>query len=447
MRVPLQPGQLMKGGTYRVVRPLSKGGMGAIYLVEDLDAFGRQRVLKEMLDYVDPADYADQSAYQQAVQKAHARFEEEARTLAALSHRGIPDIIAYFSENNRNYIIMEYVEGADLEKRLTHEEQGQVVPGQPYPAADVIRYGVQLCRVLEYLAALPRPVVHQDIKPANLILDRAGDVRLVDFGTAKARMAVLPGGKVGLQKSSVYGTVGYAPPEQYQGKSEPRSDVYALAATMYHLLTDDDPRRHPFSFPRLPGLPQELWRALDGALQQDPGRRPTAAQFRAQLEALLAPQGRAEPIYLRNGAVAHNVDELVQVCDQGWADARYHLFRGDFEERLRKWGRTDLEARTAALRGQYANDQDAGLDAFLRLLDPTYPPPHLQLNPPALQVAALPWGRQATLDLEIRNAGHGCLQGCFVNLPCWVQIKPDRRSRTRLSSRWMRGPAARRGYR
>ena len=306
----LAAGQTLNG-RYKVVRPLSKGGMGAIYLVADGSVFGKQRVVKEMLDYVDPADYADSSAYQQAVQHAHQRFEEEARTLADLKHRGIPDIMDYFSEGGRNYIVMELVEGTDLEQKLTHSnDQGLRIAGQPYPTEDVIRYGVQVCKVLEYLAGLPKPVVHQDIKPANLIVDRAGEVRLVDFGTAKARLAVQPGGKVGLQKSSVYGTVGYAPPEQYQGQSEPRSDVYALAATLYHLATDDDPRGHPFSFPRLPALPQGLWAALDAALQQDVRRRPTAAQLRGQLEALLTPANAAEPIHLRGARVARDVAEL-----------------------------------------------------------------------------------------------------------------------------------------
>ena len=242
-------GQVLNG-RYRVVRPLSKGGMGAIYLVEDNSVFGKQRVLKEMLDYVDPADYPDAAAYQQAVQHAHQRFEEEARTLASLRHHGIPDIMEYFSEGGHNYIVMEYIEGMNLEQRLTHDDaQGRRIAGRPYPADEVIRYGIQVCKVLEYLVGLPKTVVHQDIKPANLIVDGTGAVWLVDFGTAKARLAVGPGGKVGLQKSSVYGTVGYAPREQYKGQSEPRSDVYALGATLYHLATDDDRGGIPSPFP------------------------------------------------------------------------------------------------------------------------------------------------------------------------------------------------------
>ena len=131
-------------------------------------------------------------------------------------------------------------------------------------------YGIQACRILEYLHAQSTPVVHQDIKPANLILEaQMGQVRLVDFGTARAQVPEgrAPGDGSG---DSVYGTDGYAPPEQYRGKPEPKSDVYALAATIYHLLTDDDdPRDHPFKWPRLGDLPRELAAPLTRALRND----------------------------------------------------------------------------------------------------------------------------------------------------------------------------------
>lgn len=220
--VALWPGQTMKGGAYRIVQSLAKGGMGALYLAEDLGAFNRLCVIKEMLDYFDPNN-------PQEVTKARQRFEDEARVLATLKHSGIPDIYTFFSEEGRNYIVMQFVDGENLEQRLAREG--------PQKLADVARWGVQVCKVLEYLARVrPNPVVHHDIKPANLILDKnSGEVGLVDFGTAKARLTLQPGGKVGLQKSSIYGTVGYAPPEQYQARSEPRSDIYALAATTYHL--------------------------------------------------------------------------------------------------------------------------------------------------------------------------------------------------------------------
>ena len=290
---PLQPGQLLANGRYTIQRALSRGGMGAIYLANDHETFDRAVVIKAMLDYFDPSDL-------QAVQVARARFFQEARTLAELRYPAIPQIYSYFQDGPHNYIVMEYVEGDDLEQRLTHtDDTGVATAGQPYSQADVLRWGVALCRVLEYLTSRPPgPVIHHDIKPANLILDRASDtLKLVDFGTARARL-LLHAGSVGLQQSSIYGTQGYAAPEQYRGQSEPRSDVYALAATLYHLATDDDPRPHPFTFPQLNQL-GPLGHVLRSALQVEVAARPPVTELRRRLEGLIGPD-RAEPGVLRD---------------------------------------------------------------------------------------------------------------------------------------------------
>ncbi|MBE2240392.1 MAG: protein kinase [Caldilineaceae bacterium] len=264
----LQLGALVHNGAYRILRPLNKGGMGMIYLAEDKEAFDRRCVIKEMLDYFDPSD-------PQEVQEARKRFEDEARTLVSLKHPRIPNLLSYFSEQGHNYIVMEYVEGDTLEQFI----------GQPQLAPQVIGCGIQVCEILEYLAGLPSPLVHHDIKPANIIVDhdKIRSAWLVDFGVAKARLAVQRNGQVGVKKSSIFGTAGYAPPEQYQAQSEPKSDVYALAATLYHVLTGDDPGPHPFSFPQLPMLPTGVSSALDKALAQDVRQRYTAAELRQAL--------------------------------------------------------------------------------------------------------------------------------------------------------------------
>lgn len=276
----LQPGQVL-GGRYRIVRPLSKGGMGVTYLaIQPLAGVERKCVIKEMWDYFDASDPTE-------VVKAKKRFEDEAATLTILAHPGIPKIYDYFSEGGHNYIIMEYVEGQDLKAVLS--QHSLLASGQSYPAEEVVRWGVQACKVLEYLAQIqPNPVVHHDIKPANLVLDKnVGEVRLVDFGTAKARLVAQVGGRVGLQKTSLYGTAGYAPPEQYQGQSSPKSDVYALAATLYHLLTDDDPGAHPFNFPTMTQVDPSLGQVLNKALEVDASRRSSATQLRQNLETWL----------------------------------------------------------------------------------------------------------------------------------------------------------------
>ncbi len=157
--------------------------------------------------------------------------------------------------------------------------------------------------MLIYLEQRQPPVIHNDIKPANIILDKnSRRAVLVDFGTARARHVHQVVRRPGRQQSSVYGTEGYAAPEMYDGKAEPRSDVYALAATAYHLLTDDDPRGHPFSFPKIDVVPKPLQRTLRGALHLDVKERLSVAQFIRHLQdAMHSPS--AEP-----GGVAFSSD-------------------------------------------------------------------------------------------------------------------------------------------
>ena len=182
----------MRGGAYRILEPLGKGGMGALYLAADTGAFDRKCVVKELLDYYDPTD-PDEAA------KAQARFETEARLLAELSHPGIPRIYSYFSEAGRHYIVMEYIEGETLERAVTHiDPLGR--HGRCPPAA---RRGGRAPRHPRLPGAgvpgrRPTPVIHHDIKPANLIVDQtSGEVRLVDFGTAQARHPVGHAGPTG----------------------------------------------------------------------------------------------------------------------------------------------------------------------------------------------------------------------------------------------------------
>jgi len=246
--------------------------MGAIYLAENTHAFDRPCIIKEMIAYFEPGDEA----------RARERFEREARTLAALKHPGIPDMYGYFSEGGRHYIVMEYIEGENLEQALERHKDGLDLDA-------VVRYGVEVCRVLEYLAAItPEPVVHCDIKPANIIIDRnSQQAVLVDFGTAKTRYQS-PSGAPDPQRASVYGTVGYAPPELYRGEAMPKSDVFSLAATMYHLLTGEDPGDRPFQWRALDGLPPELRLTLERALASEVDGRLDAGAFRGQLEAFRA---------------------------------------------------------------------------------------------------------------------------------------------------------------
>lgn len=431
--VPLQPGQVMKNSTYHIVRRLGKGGMGAVYLAtQSIAGETRYCVVKEMLDYFDPQDPVE-------TQRAREQFEAEAATLVSLNRAGIPQIYDYFSEAGRNYIVMQFIEGPNLEAGLSHADPDSGVwrPGQPMSVKEALEMSIQLCRVLEYLATRtdsktgqPRPVIHHDLKPANVIRTADGTVWLVDFGTAKARLTPQPSGGVGMHKSGLYGTGGYAPPEMYPPRttSEPRSDVYALGATLYHLLTDDDPRDHPFQFPGLAKLPAGVAQALARALEHDVTRRPSASEWRRQLEALLAPSA-ALPFVFRNKDVAHIPEELVPLCDRFWDEAREHLYQGRFAQWFSQLNRHDLVTQAEAIRQREA-DQDAGLEAFLHILDPALPKPQLEIQEQPL-AQALNFGRMQVDQEKVRtihltNTSRGHLSGRVLVIPptSWLSVAP-----------------------
>jgi serine/threonine protein kinase len=160
-----------------------------------------------------------------------------------------------------------------------------MIRGAGLPPCEVLTYGRSVAETLCYLAGLPQPVVHCDIKPANLILPPGGRAPvLIDFGGALH----VPNGDQPVTRLDRYGTPGYAAPEQYAGVASPRSDVYSLAATLYHLLTGDDPGAHPLAFPVLGVLPTEVAAVLEPALVRDPAARPEPRLFSASLRELAA---------------------------------------------------------------------------------------------------------------------------------------------------------------
>jgi serine/threonine protein kinase len=421
----LRAGQLVDDGTYKIIRPLGKGGMGAVYLAANTKAFGRQCVVKEVIEYYDPTDAQER-------EKAVQRFETEARTLASLKHHGIPDIYAYFSERGRNYLVMEYIEGSNLAEGLTREDDGQTVKGRPQPVEDVVRYAIQVCDVLDYLENHQPPVIHNDIKPANIILDKNGkQAVLVDFGTAKTRYARQAAGQPGRQMSSVYGTVGYAAAELYDGKAEPRSDVYALAATIYHLLTDDDPRGHPFQFPKMDQIPEPLREALREALDDNVKTRPNASAFSKRLQQALGvihphPGSTllSRPLTFPSGAKAMTRQDLVSLSVKHWDYAADILYDGSITHWLRDALHDPVAAKAAEEAVQrYEDEPNAGLEYLIRTLDPkAMPAPQLNVI-----TGRLKYDNAENVDnsqsIQVSNTGGGYLYATAMSSVPWVKVQ------------------------
>lgn len=202
---------------YRIDKQIGQGGMGAVYVATD-ERFGSVVAIKETLCMDDN--------YRKAL-------EREARLLNSLKHAALPRVSDHFLEDNGQFIVMEYIPGEDLSFILEQT-------GKPFPFADVKKWAVQLLDALEFLHTQSMPVIHRDIKPQNLKLTAHGQVILLDFGLAKGNPT-----DAGVQTAakSIFGySRNYASLEQIQGTgTDPRSDLYSLAATLYHLSTGQPP--------------------------------------------------------------------------------------------------------------------------------------------------------------------------------------------------------------
>lgn len=227
MMAQLKPGTVLRK-RYRIVGLIGSGGMGAVYLADDQRLKGRRCAVKEQI--IHDSILAPM---------AQRQFEQEASILARLDHPGLPKVSDYFSaeDGSRDYLVMDYVPGRNLAE-LVNQTRHQ---GDFLDETTVLRWVDQLCHILIYLHNCTPMVLHRDIKPANIKLTPDDRLKLVDFGLAKPFDPNDPRTITGLQG---LGSLSYTPIEQYlghTGHTDARSDLYALGATCYHLLTGQPP--------------------------------------------------------------------------------------------------------------------------------------------------------------------------------------------------------------
>jgi serine/threonine-protein kinase len=246
----LDPGSVLNT-RYEIVRRIGGGGMGAVYLAKDRNLGDAPRAVKEMVEaHLDPTQH----------EKAIGDFKRESLLLTSLEHPSIPTIYDYFydGELGRFYLVMKFISGGDLSSRL------RSAPGGRIDERTVADWGMQAADVLEYLHSRPKPIIYRDLKPANLMIDgNSGRIMLIDFGIARWVKQEEKG-------VTAVGTMGYAPPELFGGRVEPRSDVYSLGATLFHLLTGSDPQDNPlliFDFQKNP-RPRQITPSLSSEMEQ-----------------------------------------------------------------------------------------------------------------------------------------------------------------------------------
>ncbi|KPL88971.1 serine/threonine protein kinase [Herpetosiphon geysericola] len=262
---------------YRITRAIKEGGMGAVYAATDQS--GKRYALKSLIDR-----FNDKAERDEAIE----RFKEEASILRELKHPQIPHVYGNFLHGGRYYLAMDFVEGDDLEDLQRQQ------PNEQFDEPTVLRWAEQIANVLDYLHE--RRLIYRDVKPSNIMIERkTGNVKVVDFGIAKLFQPN--------ERGTLIGTPGYSPPEQYQGQATPQSDIYALGATLHHLLTGRDPRDEaPFSFPPVRDLAPKVSvataQAISVALEMEISKRwKSAAAFRAALplESLHKPKPKPKP--------------------------------------------------------------------------------------------------------------------------------------------------------
>ncbi|MCC6955822.1 MAG: serine/threonine protein kinase [Anaerolineales bacterium] len=270
MPTPLKTSEILRG-RYRIVKIIGQGGMGSIYLADDLRLEGRQCALKEVEH--------DRSLPADLLQQARDQFQREATVLARLDHPNLPKVSDFFSSGGREYLVMDYVPGKDLRMMINEAKQRSAFLAE----RDVLNWASQIADALSYMHGQNPPILHRDIKPSNLKLTPSGLVKLVDFGLVK----ILASDEVTITILQGRGTALYTPLEQYggdTGHTDVRSDIYAFGATLYHLATNHPPpeARELFLNPDAlvpprqinPDLSPRTERAILWAMNLHPDERP-----------------------------------------------------------------------------------------------------------------------------------------------------------------------------
>jgi len=256
MLPPLRAGETLKG-RYKILRSIGQGGMGCIYQAEDVRLEGRLCAVKEV--------QTDPNLPARTQQQARDQFYREASVLARLDHPNLPKVSDFFSDNDRDYLVMDYVPGRDLKEIMDEARQN----GRFLSETEVLGWAQQLMAALEYLHAQEPPIVHRDIKPSNLKLTPSGLLKLVDFGLVK----LLAPDERTVTVVQGLGTIFYTPLEQYggdTGNTDARADIYAFGATLYHLLTNEPPAeaKQRFLRPEVLKLPRTINAALSGRVEK-----------------------------------------------------------------------------------------------------------------------------------------------------------------------------------
>lgn len=413
------------GGRFRIEKVLGSGGAGIVYLARHVEL--NYLVAIKVSTALDTTSLAN--------------LREEAQILLPLRHDHLPRVTDLFVEGRLPCLVMEYIDGSDLDHM-----------GGKVAEADAIRWITEVARALTYLHEQPQPIIHRDVKPANIRLRQNGQAVLVDFGIAKI------GGAETRTRAMAqgYGTPPFAPPEQYGGTTGPYTDVYALGATLYTLINGEPP---PESVTRSASAEQLTLSAASPAVAQiiatamaiPIGQRyPSAREMHAQLQALesgkLGTQvletylhcpacGARQSVpnatfcqqcgvrivlrFPQTGRLLTHVQELAAACDAEWDAAVEHLSSGRLTQWLEARSEREFIARAAEAQAQSPGDSALALERLLR----PGAPADLAADRAELDLGAFAPEQPGSATLALRR-GAGYIAGSIEVVGDWLAVTP-----------------------
>lgn len=449
---PAPQGELRPGapidlsGRYVVDRAIGKGGFGEAYLVLD----------RQLKRFAVAKRFTPNPAWSARTREFAAQnFRREAQLLVTLNtpgHPHIPEI--YESLPEQGFLVMKYVEGRDLGQLL--QEQGGKLPAPV--ALPIVR---DVASALAYMhSKRPEPVLHRDVKPANIIIDSAGRVWLIDFGLSRSA-PLQPDADP--RHTQLAGTLGFTPPEQWRGKAETRSDIYALGVTLHTLLTGFQPTLTKADLPdflRGAKNPFPPVRSLDQAIHPDveilvaraltfrPEERPTAQEFFEALDKIITPAARAD-LLAPDGSALPDEHALVVWAERQWEQATAWLYGALPDQVATLWGRNKLAGDMRALAARTPDDRGASLDELLAALDPTgfgAQQPRLVVDRRLIDFGALDLDERREEWVQLSNPGRRHLR-VDVQTPRWVvpsvatiSLPPGSQLRLKLTADMRRAP-------
>lgn len=409
---------------YKLIKTLGTGGMGSVYLAHDMEK-NMSVSIKEMHKISDPVERA----------KDIGQFGKEAKFLTKLSHPNLPRLYEFFFEDERPYLVMEYIEGKTLEAIMEENTH-------PVKEEQILQWAIELCEVLHYLHSQTPQIIFRDLKLSNIMLDKKGKIKLIDFGIAREFNPRKDTDTIRM------GSVGYAPMEQYAkgGQTDVRTDIYALGVCLHTLLTKNDPATTPFSFQDVykynPSVSRSMNNIIMKALDIKPEKRfQSVMELLEKLkEELPLPLIKITPDFIDGGDIIYGEKKKVSAII---TNIRKGLLSGTLKEEplkgievsVKKFENNYHELTLEINSSDFEPDKeyrerviftstggDGHIDIYFKIVLSKI---RLETDVSFLDLGTLKYERETCQEITVYNSGGGTLTGKISSSQEWLIFTPD----------------------